>query len=154
MWSFRTLWICITCQSYDQSWYNLFLMWSSQCKNRVSYTIFLFFRLFRLFRWFRLFKQSVEKKIWWLWLVEIAVMKLHDFIWSLFEVHSWLSERLEVSFISVSDIYDFVLNVKLLCLSTIHDFQHISFFMRFFFIAFCYQNWRLWFLNLFWIKIQ
>ena len=101
-----------------------------------------------------LFKQSVEKKIWQLWLVEITAVKLHDFIWNLFEIHSQLSERLEVSFISVSDIHDFVLNVKLLCLSTIHNLQHISFFMRFFFIAFCYQNWRLWFLNLLWIKIQ
>ena len=102
----------------------------------------------------KLFKQNVEKKIWQLWLIKIAVMKLHDLIQSLFEIYSWLSERLEVSFISVSDICDFVLNVKLLCFFTIHDFQHISFFMRFFFITFCYQNWRLWFLNLLWIEVQ
>ena len=111
------------------------------------------FRLFRLFRLSELFKQSVEKKIWWLWLVKIAVMKLHDLIWSSFEVHSWLSERLEVSFISVFNICDFVLNIKSLCFFTIHNFQHISFFMRFFFITLCYQNWELWFLNLFWIEI-
>ena len=80
-------------------------------------------------------------------------MKFHDFIQNSFEVYSQLSKRLEVLFISVSDIHDFVLNVKLLCLSTIHNFQHILFFMRFFFIAFCYQNWRLWFLNLFWIEV-
>ena len=84
---------------------------------------------------FRLFKQSVEKKIWQFWLVEIAVMKLHNLIWSSFEIHLWLSERLEISFISVSDICDFVLNVKLLCFFTIHNFQHILFFSELLFFV-------------------
>ena len=48
MWSFRTLWTHVMCQSYDWFWYNLFLMWSLQYKSRISYIISFFFQIVQI----------------------------------------------------------------------------------------------------------